>query len=340
MATQIGIDLGSSKTVIFSNSKIVLEQPSVVTVESESYEPVFYGDKAKQTIGRTPESYLCINPIENGVISDYDIAQMMLKKYMDDVFGNKVIRPQIMATLPPGVTELQHHSLINVVEDAGGRNITVIESPLAIACGLEIDFKKPHGELIIDIGAGTTDIAVISMGGIAVSDSAKISSTDFDNQIIRYIRKEYNIEIGPLTAEFIKKQIGTVNIRQIEVAITAKGRNVFTGLPETFEITSDEVREIIMEPIDSICKAISSVLSKADPDLVSDIKRDGFYLTGGGSQLIGLPEYVANYLGSEVHTLDDPSHSVVRGAAAALSHPEKIKGVNYQLRSIKELQIN
>lgn len=339
MATDIGIDLGSSKTVIFSSSKVVLELPSFVTVDNDTWEPVYYGEKAKQTSGRTPESLTCVSPIEHGIISDYDITEMMLKEYMKTAFGNKIIKPRIMATLPVGLTELQHHSLANVVESAGGRNITVIESPLAVAFGLGIDFSKPHGTLIVDIGAGTTDIAVVSMGGIAVCDSFKTASNDFDLQIAKYIRKEFNIEIGPLMAENIKRKIGTVIERPVEVAMVAKGRNVFTGLPESFEITSSEVYEAIKEPVISICKAIKSVLMKTDPDLVADINEDGLYLSGGGSLINGIDTLLSDYVGVEVHRLEDPQHSVVKGAAVALKHTELLKNVDYQLRSIKELII-
>ncbi|MEE1054138.1 MAG: rod shape-determining protein [Acutalibacteraceae bacterium] len=339
MAMEIGIDIGSSKTVIFSSSKVVLELPSVVTVDSESWEPVYFGEKAKQTMGRTPDSLECVMPIKHGVIAEYDIAEAMLKEYISKAFGNKIVRPKMMATLPVGLTELQHHSMSNVVESAGGRNISVIESPLAIAFGLGLDFSKPHGYLIVDIGAGTTDIAVISMGGIAACDSFKTASFDFDTQIMKYIRKEYNIEIGALMAESIKKQIGTVVERPVEIAMVAKGRNVFTGLPESFEITSSEVYEAIKETADSICNAIRSVLSKTDPELTSDINTDGLYLTGGGSLIHGMDKLISDYTGTTVHTLDDPTHSVVRGAAVALRKPELLKNVNYQLRSIKELSI-
>ena len=339
MAMEIGIDIGSSKTVIFSSSKVVLELPSVVTVDSESWEPVYFGEKAKQTMGRTPDSLECVMPIKHGVIAEYDIAEAMLKEYISKAFGNKIVRPKMMATLPVGLTELQHHSMSNVVESAGGRNISVIESPLAIAFGLGLDFSKPHGYLIVDIGAGTTDIAVISMGGIAACDSFKTASFDFDTQIMKYIRKEYNIEIGALMAETIKKQIGTVVERPVEIAMVAKGRNVFTGLPESFEITSSEVYEAIKETADSICNAIRSVLSKTDPELTSDINTDGLYLTGGGSLIHGMDKLISDYTGTTVHTLDDPTHSVVRGAAVALRKPELLKNVNYQLRSIKELSI-
>ncbi len=339
MATDIGIDLGTSKTVIFSSSKVVLELPNTVTVDAETWEPLYFGEKAKQTLGRTPESLVCVNPIERGVISDYGIAEAMLKNYMQEAFGNKILRPRIMATLPAGLTELQHHSLANVVESAGGRNISVIESPLAIAFSLGLDFSAPHGTLIVDIGAGTTDIAVVSMGGIAACDSFKTASLDFDAQIIRYVRKEYNIEIGPLTAEEIKIKIGTATKRDLEVAMVAKGRNVFTGLPESFEISSGEVYEAISDTVDTICNAIREVLNKTDPDLVADITSDGLYLTGGGAQLFGLADKISQYIGVKVTLLDDPKYSVVKGAAVALKKPELLKNIDYQLRSIKELEV-
>ena len=339
MATDIGIDLGTSKTVIFSSSKVVLELPNTVTVDAETWEPVYFGEKAKQTLARTPESLVCVSPIERGVISDYGVAEEMLKNYMQQAFGNKILRPRIMATLPAGLTELQHHSLANVVESAGGRNISVIESPLAIAFSLGLDFSAPHGTLIVDIGAGTTDIAVVSMGGIAACDSFKTASLDFDAQIIRYVRKEYNIEIGPLTAEEIKIKIGTAVRRDIEVAMVAKGRNVFTGLPESFEISSNEVYEAIRDTVDTICNAIREVLNKTDPDLVADITTDGLYLTGGGSQLFGLADKISNYIGVKVTMLEDPKYSVVKGAAVALKKQELLKNIDYQLRSIKELEV-
>ena len=339
MATDIGIDLGTSKTVIFSSSRVVLQKPNIVTVDADTWEPVYFGAKAKQTLGRTPDSLVCVAPIERGVIADFDIAEIMLKRYMSKAFGNKIFRPRIMATLPPGLTELQHHSLANAVESAGGRNISVIETPLAIAFGLDLDFSTPHGSLIVDIGAGTTDIAVISLGGIAACDSFKTASMDFDSQIIKYVRKEYNIEIGPLTAEAIKIKIGSALKRDIEIAMVAKGRNVFTGLPESFEITDAEVYEAINDTIEAICNAIRMVLQSADPDLVADIMGDGMYLTGGGSQLFGLDKRISDYLGLEVHCMENPEYSVVQGAAVALKNSELLKNVDYQLRSIKELVV-
>lgn len=339
MATDIGIDIGSSKTVIFSSSKVLLELPNVVTVDSNTWTPVYFGEEAKQTQGRTPESFVCVNPIERGIISDYDIAEIMLKKYMEEAFGNKILRPRIMATLPAGLTELQHHSLTNVVEGAGGRNVFIIESPLAVAFGLGLDFSTPHGSLIVDVGAGTTDIAVVSMGGIAVCESFKTASFDIDAQIIRYIRKEYNIEIGALMAESIKIKLGAAVTRPIEVAMVAKGQNVFTGLPESFEITAGEIYDAISDTVNSICDAVRVVLNKTDPDLVADISNDGVYLCGGGAQLSGFDRKLSEYLSVPVNLLPDPSYSVVKGAAAALKNPDLLKNVDYRMRSIKELEI-
>ncbi len=337
--TDIGIDLGSSKTVIFSDSKILLELPSVVTVDTDTWLPVYFGEKAQQTYGRTPESLTCVHPIQNGVIADYDLAEAMLTDYMKSCFGKKIVRPRVMASLPTGVTELQHHSLSQVVESAGGRNVTVIETPIAVAIGLGLDFNNPKGSLIVDMGAGTTDIATVSMGGIAQCDSFKTAGNTFDELIEKYVRKEYNIEIGPLTAEHIKKQLASVVKRPIEVTITAKGKNAVTGLPEAFEITSTEVYEVVIETALSICNAIRKVLEKTDPDIVADIMNEGIYLTGGTALMNGMGELLEDYFGTKVFIDSDPVHSVVKGAAKALNHPELLQNIDFQYRAIKELTI-
>ncbi len=339
MATEIGIDLGSSKTVIFSNSKIVLEEPSIVTVDADTYAPVYYGQKAKQTLGRTPDTLECIHPIQHGLIADYDIAEAMLKNYMESAFGNNIIRPKVMATLPTGLTELQHHSLSNVVESGGGRSVTVVEAPIAIAIGLGIDFSVPEGSMVVDIGAGTTDIAVLSLGGIVSCDSFKTASYDFDDIISAYVRRKRNIAIGALTAENIKIQVGSVSKRPVEVTAIAKGRNLFSGLPEAFEISSAEIYAKLNECALTICNAIRKVLEQTEPDLVADIKQKGLHLVGGGSKIFGMAELISEYTGINVITYDDPEYSLVKGAAVALTKPELLKNINYQARSIKELEI-
>ncbi len=339
MALQIGIDLGSYQTVISEGSRIVLEQPSIVTVESESYKPVFFGDTAKSSLGRTPETLTCIKPIERGVIADYDIALAMLSHYMNKAFGSKILRPSVIACLPTGLTELQHHSLADVIVECGGRNVTIIESPLAVAIGMGVDFNSPRGSMVVDIGAETTDVASISMGGIVQCGSFNIASVDFDEAITRYIRRAYNIEIGELTAEEIKKQIGSVFKRDVEVTIIARGRNIRTGLPQAFEITSREIYDTVYDTAIQICNSVRKVLEKTDPDIVADIMEEGIYLTGGGSLINGMASFMGEFIGTKIIQSTDPLHSVSKGMAIAQKNPKLLKNIDYQLRSIKELII-
>lgn len=339
MSIDIAIDLGTSKTVLFCNSRIILEEPTAVTVDTETFEPVYFGNDAKETMGRTPETLTCVHPIEHGAIADYDITQSMLSKYMIDAFGNKIIRPQIIACLPTGLTEVQHKFMGKVIEESGGRNVTVIESPLAAALGVGVDFDEPKGRMVVDIGAGVTDIATISLGGIAQCDSYNVASNDFDEAIIKYVRRTYNIEIGPLTAEKIKIQVGTVMQRPVDITMIAKGRNLLTGLPESFEINSKQIFDTVFDTAVSICNAVRKVIERTDPDIVSDIMENGIYLCGGGALINGMSEFMGEFIGTKVILAADPAHSVIRGAALALKHPKLLKNVNYQARSMKELII-
>ncbi len=337
MNTDIGIDFGSYKTVLFSSNKIVLEMPSIVTVDSETFEPVYFGKKAEATQGRTPESLTCVRPIERGVISDMDIARQMLSKYIHKAFGKRIVRPRIMASISAGVTEMQHHSLQTVIEESGGRNVSIIESPVAVAIGLGLDLTSPRGRMIIDIGAGTTDIAVVSMGGVASCAKLEIGSFDFDEAIIRHVRRQYNVMIGPLTAENIKKKIGSVVERPIDIAYMAMGRDILTGLPKSVEVSSMGVYDALIDTAMAICAGIKSVLESTDPDLVGDISDDGVYLSGGGSLIYGMADFLSEYLSVAVHHANDPAHSVVRGAAAALKAPEMLKESDFENRAIKKL---
>lgn len=339
MSTDIGIDLGTSKTILLSGSKVILEQPSVVTVDTETWEPVAYGDKAYAMIGRTPESLTTVYPIERGVIADYDIAEQMLKYYMRKAFGNRIVKPRVMVSMPIGVTSIQHRSVAKAVEIAGGRNVCTVEGPVAAAIGLGVDFNKARGSMIIDIGAGTTDVATISMGGLAECATSRVASYDFDDAIIKYIKKAYNILVGKQTAESIKIQIGSVIPRQVQLAMQAKGRNIFTGLPEIFEITAADIYEAVKDTADMICSSIKSVIENTAPDLISDIMTDGIHLTGGGAMIYGMEELLTEYLGVNVKLAQDPIHSVARGAGMALKNPELLKNGDYQFRSIQELII-
>lgn len=337
MATEIAIDLGTSKTVIASGNKILLELPSVVTVDAESWEPVHFGEKAYQSYGRTPDSLTTVFPILHGIISALDTAEAMLAEYMHRAFGSRISRPKVMVSMPTGVTPNQHHTVANAIEAAGGRNVSVIESPIAAAIGMNIDFSKPHGSMIVDLGAGCTDIATLSMGGIVECESFKTASKDIDELIIRYVKKEYNILIGPLTAENIKKQLGSAYERPLEVSMVARGRNLLTGLPQSFEISSGEVYEAICDALRSICNEVRVVLERTPPDIVGDIKADGVYLTGGGALLNGFDRLLSEYLGTKVMLASDPTHTVVRGECVAIKQPALLENGDYLYRSIKEL---
>ncbi len=337
MATEIAIDLGTSKTVIASGNKIVLELPSVVTVDTDTWEPVLFGEKAYQTFGRTPESLTTVFPIQNGIIAELDAAEAMLTEYVKMAFGNRISRPKIMVSLPTGVTPIQHHTVANALQTAGGRNVSVIESPIAAAIGMGIDFSKPHGSMVVDFGAGCTDIATISMGGIVECETLKLASRDLDELIIRYVKKEYNILIGPLTAEDIKKKLGSAYDRALEVSMVVKGKNLLTGLPQTFEISSSEVYEAINDALHTICNEVRVVLERTAPDIVGDIKEDGVFLTGGGALINDFDKLLSEYIGTKVTLANDPAHSVVKGEGIAIKRPELLENGDYLYRSIKEL---
>lgn len=339
MATNIAIDIGTSKTVLASGNKIVLELPSVVTVDNDTDEPVYFGEKAYSTIGRTPESLTAVFPIQRSVIADYDVAESMLKEYMTSAFGNRIIKPKVMVVMPSGVTAMQHHSVADVVEASGGRNAQTIEAPIAVAAGLGLDLSRPKGSMVIDMGAGTTDAATISMGGIAACDSIPIASHDFDESIVKYVRRNYNILIGLNTAEDIKKRVGTAIEHTLEVAITVKGRHLQTGLPTTFEITSGEVYNAIADKCYTIISSIRRVIEKTPPDLVADIMTEGIYLTGGGALLTGFDKLLEKCLGTKIHMAPDPLHTAVNGAAAALKMPELLRNLDYHYRALQELKV-
>lgn len=339
MSVDIAVDFGTSKTVLYGNSRIILEEPTMITVDSETFEPVYYGREAKETLGRTPDTLTCVRPIEHGAIADYDMAFSLMSKYMLEAFGNKIIRPRVMACLPTGLTELQHRFMGKVLEESGGRGVTVIESPLAVALGVGIDFNEPKGSMVVDIGAGVTDIATISLGGIAQCDSFKVASENFDDAIIKFVRRNFNIEIGPLTAELIKKQVGTVIQRPVEITMIAKGRNLRTGLPEAFEISSAQIYETLFDTAVTISNAVRKVIERTDPDIVADITENGIHLTGGGSQINGMSQFMEEFIGAKVIQASDPSHSAIKGVFHAIKHPELLKNMNYQVRSIKELII-
>lgn len=339
MLTDIGIDLGTANTVIFAGRSVVLSEPSVVAVETETGRPLYFGSDAYRMVGRTPDRITTVFPIERGVIANYEVAEHMVRYFLKKIYGNRMIKPRVMVSIPSGITAVQQRSVRTVVEDAGARDVCLIEAPVAAAIGVGVDFVKPHGTIVVDVGAGTTDVAVLSMGGLAQCESIRMASLDFNEAIIRYVRKEYNILIGARTAEEIKLKIGCVVHRPVEVAMKAKGRNLFSGLPEMFEITSNEVSDAISEVSYGICGAIQSVLERTPPELVADISTDGILLTGGGVLIHGMPELLHRYTGLKATVVPDPTSCVARGTGKALENPDLLVNGDYEFRSLQDLTL-
>lgn len=337
MATDIVMDAGTYKTVLYSNGKILLNEPSCVAVDSETYEPIAFGSKAKAMFGKTPDSVSVLFPIERGSVSEYNIAEEMVVHFIRETFGNKIVKPRVIVVVPGGVTTVQHHSIANAVAAAGCRNISTVENTIAAAIGLGIDFAKPVGNMIVDIGGGTTDIATVSLGGISQNDTLRIGSVDFDDAIIKYVRYNKNILIGGLTAEKIKKTIGTAQKREFDVTIKAKGRHIFNGLPQTFDISASEITEAISDQLQQIVNACRGVIEKTPPDIVADISKNGIYLLGGGAKLLGMEKYLEDKLSIKVNLIDDPKRSALQGANMVLKNPKIVTNSDYQYRSIQNL---
>ncbi len=339
MPIDIAIDFGTSKTVLLCGNKILLEEPTVATVDSETWEPICFGLKAREMIGRLPEHLESVFPIQRGMIADYDIAEQMLTEFMGKALDKHLIKPRVIIAMPSGATSIQRRSLENAAEISGGRRVQVIDSAVASALGMGIDFSGPGGKLVIDIGAGVTDISVLSSGGIVQCSSVPIGGNDFDEAIIKYIRKEFNVLVGSLTAEEIKKQIGSVVPRSESVIIKTKGRNLFSGLPILFEITSADVYAAMKDVAAGIVAAINSVIERTPPDIIADIMQDRVYVAGGGALVNGMGELLEQSLNTEILIRSDAEYSVVKGAQAALKHPKLIKNIDYQLRNIQDLII-
>ena len=340
MPSEIGIDIGSYKTVICSSSSVLFEQPTVAAVDTYTLEPICFGDKAYAMTDKTPPSIEIVRPIVRGVVADYALTEKMLKFFMAEAFSNNIIKPKIMVAMPFGVTSVQHRSVAKALELSGGRDVRTVEAPLADAIALKLNFENPHGYFLIDIGAGTTDIAAISMGGFVKSDTVPMASFDFDDAIIKYVRKKFSVNIGHLTAETIKKQIGGAMPRDVSLTMTASGMENFSRKPLTFEITSDDITEALSEPLKAIVQAIKKVMEKTPPDIIADVAADGIFLTGGGALLYGMEEYLSKKLGTRVRLCDNPLRSAAKGTVIALKHPQLIKNGDYTYRTIADLIVD
>lgn len=317
----IGIDLGTSSVLIYSKGKgIVLREPSVVAIDIKGGKILAVGSEASNMLGRTPGNIVALKPLQNGVISDYELTERMLryffKKAIVKGFGRK---PRVVICVPSGVTEVEKRAVIDASYEAGARRTYLIEEPIAAAIGAGVDISKAYGNMLVDIGGGTTDIAVISLGGAVVTDSIKIAGDMFDDSIVRYMRKRYSLLIGDRTAERMKMEIGSAKRRAENLLIDVTGRNLVSGLPKTITVSSDEMVDALAEPVNTIAEVIHSVLERTPPELSSDISETGIILTGGGSLLYGLDELLEERLKIDVNVADDAISCVAKGTGKALN---------------------
>ncbi|KAB3539692.1 rod shape-determining protein [Alkaliphilus pronyensis] len=318
--TDIGIDLGTASVLVFAKGKgIVLQEPSVVAIDKNTNNILAVGQEARRMLGRTPGNIVAIRPLKDGVISDYEMTEKMLKYFIQKTTGRRFLfKPKIIVCVPSGVTEVEKRAVIDATNEAGARMTYLIEEPIAAAIGAGLDISKPNGHMVVDIGGGTSDIAVISLGGIVVSTSIKVAGDKFDESIIRYMRKKHNIMIGERTAEEMKINIGTASFREKEVFMDVRGRNLVSGLPVNIKISSSEMTEALDETVTSIADAVHSVLERTPPELASDISNQGIVMTGGGALLWGLDKLIEKRTGINVFIAEDAISCVAKGTGKAL----------------------
>ena len=320
----IGIDLGTASVLVYVKGMgIVLQEPSVVAIDTSTNKVLAVGEEAQRMLGRTPGNIVAIRPLKDGVISDYDVTEKMLKHFIEKVTGGvglfRFFKPQIIVCVPSGVTEVEKRAVIDATMEAGARDVFLIEEPIAAAIGAGIEISQPNGSMVVDIGGGTSDVAVISLGGIVVSTSIKIAGDKFDEAIVKYMRKKHSILIGERTAEEIKINIGSAFPRDTEVTMDVRGRNLVSGLPETIKVSSEETLEALRESVAQIADAVHYVLEKTPPELSADISDKGILMTGGGSLLWGLDKLIAKRTGISVYIADDAISCVAKGTGEALN---------------------
>ena len=315
MSVDLGIDLGTASVLVYVKGKgVILKEPSVVAYDRDTNAIKAIGEEARMMLGRTPGNIVAVRPLRQGVISDYTVTEKMIKYFVQKALGKRTFKkPRISICVPSGVTEVERKAVEEATYAAGAREVHLIEEPVAAAIGAGIDISKPCGNMIVDIGGGTSDIAVISLGGTVVNTSLKIAGDDFDEAIVRFMRKKHNLLIGERTAEEIKIKIGTCYRRPENITLDIRGRNLVTGLPKTVTVTSDETEEALREPASQICEAVHSVLERTPPELAADIADRGIVLTGGGALLHGLEELLEEKTGITTMTAEDPLRAVAIG---------------------------
>jgi len=325
----IGIDLGTANTLVHLKSKgIVIREPSVVAINKNTGEVLAVGLEAKNMIGRTPGNITAIRPMKDGVIADFRVTQGMLRYFIRKVIGKSLfVKPRVVVCVPSGVTEVEKRAVIDATLQAGAREAFLIEEPMAAAIGANLPVGEPTGSMVVDIGGGTSEVAVISLGGIVVSRSLRIGGDELDDAIVLYVKKEYNLMIGERTAEDIKIRVGSAYMLEEETKHVISGRDLVTGLPKELEISSVEIREALAEPINSIIDSIKYTLEKTPPELAADIMEKGIMLTGGGALLKGLDQLIHKETGIPVKIAEYPLDCVALGTGKVLDSLETLKTV-------------
>ena len=335
----MGIDLGTANTLVHVKGRgIVLREPSVVAIKSDTGDVLAVGDEAKQMIGRTPGNIVALRPMKGGVIADFDVPQAMLKYFIRKAMNTKsFVRPRVVVGVPSGVTEVEKRAVIDAAQQAGAREAYLIEEPMAAAIGAGLPVEEATGNMVVDIGGGTTEIAVISLGGIVTSRSIRIGGDEMDSAIVQYIKRMYNLMIGERTAEEIKINIGTAIVTpEAATSMDIRGRDLVSGLPKTITIQAKEIREALGEPIYKIVDAVKATLEKTPPELAADVMDHGIMMTGGGALLKNLDQLLAHETGMPVLVAEDPLSCVGEGTGKSLENIELLKRVVMTSKKLRQ----
>ena len=339
-SSDIGIDLGTASVLVYVKGKgIMLNEPSVVAVDKQSGKMLAVGEEAQQMLGRTPGNIVAIRPLREGVISDYEMTERMIKEFIRKVLGFRLFKPNLVICVPSIITEVEERAVIDAGTQAGAKRVFLVEEPVAAAMGAGLDIAKADGNMVVDIGGGTTDIAVISLGGIVESTSIKIAGDKFDDAIVKYIRRKHNVLIGDRTSEEIKRQIGCVYARPEELTMEIKGRCLMTGLPRTFTVKSTEIMEAFEEVTAAIVEAIHSVLERTPPELTSDISTNGIVMTGGGSLIWGFANLIATKTGIPTRVAEDAVSWVAYGTGNCLERLQDMQDGTINLSRRRQMMV-
>ena len=333
----IGIDLGTANTLVTLKGKgIVLNEPSVIAIDKKAHKILATGHEAKEMLGRTPEGIKAIRPMKDGVIADFTATQLMLKNIIYKICQRyNINKPRVVVGVPSGITEVEERAVQESILQAGAKEVYLIEEPMAAAIGIGLDVAEPTGNIVVDIGGGTTEVAVISLGGIVVSNSIRVAGDELDEDIINYVRREMNLAIGDITAEQIKKEIGCAMPLVTELVMEVRGRDLSTGLPQTVKITSSQAEEAMRESIEKIVDTIKQTLESTPPELSSDIMEKGIVLAGGGALIKNLDKLISVRTEMPVYVAETPLDCVVKGTGKTLEDLEKLKTILINSRRTK-----